>query len=88
VAVHAWTPPLESEELAASAGIRWSELDTGRQSLVAQRLSACADRHAGVLVETRVVQGPPAQRLVEFAEHAPCPVLLMRPGLAEQMDRA
>lgn len=117
VAVHAWTPPLESEELAASAGIRWSELETGRQSLVAQRLSACADRHAGVPVETHVVQGSPAQRLVEFAEHAallvvgshgddspggvgmgstsqavvqyaPCPVLLMRPGLAEQMDRA
>lgn len=117
VAVHAWTPPLASEELAASVGIRWSELDAARLSLVAQRLSACADRHAGVPVETHVLHGSPAQRLVEFAEHAallvvgshgddrpggvgmgstshavvqyaPCPVLLMRPGLAEQMDRA
>jgi len=34
-----------------SDGIRWSELGAVRESLVAQRLAACAYRHPGVLVE-------------------------------------
>lgn len=116
VAVHAWQPPLATARIAESVGIVWSELDTVREALVAQRLAACADRHPGVEVTKYVVHGSAAQRLVEFAEgasllvvgsrgtggftgmvlgstsqalvrHAPCPVLLVRPGLAEQMDR-
>ncbi|MEU3645266.1 universal stress protein [Lentzea sp. NPDC034063] len=117
MAVHAWIPPLGTEELAAAAGVRWSELDAVRESLVAQRLFSCADRHPGVPVESCVVHGSPAQQLVEFAEHAallvigshgedrlggtglgstshavvqhaPCPVLLVRPGLAGQIEQA
>lgn len=117
VAVHAWQPPLGTARIAESVGIVWSELDTVREALVAQRLAACADRHPGVDVKKYVVHGSAVQRLVEFAEgasllvvgshgtggltgmvlgstsqalvrHAPCPVLLVRPGLAEQIDRA
>ena len=114
VAVHAWRPPLGTARIAESAGIAWSELDTVRDALVAQRLAACADRHPGVRVERHVVHGSAAHRLVEQAagasllvvgsrgtgglsgmllgstsqaviRYAPCPVLLVRPTLAEQM---
>lgn len=115
VAVHAWHPPMRNARIAESVGIAWSELDIVRESVVKQRLQACADRHPAVRVEQHVVHGSPAQRLVEYAEgasllvvgsrgtgglrgmllgstsqsvlrHAPCPVLLVRPGLGEQMD--
>ncbi|WP_439657806.1 universal stress protein [Lentzea sp. HUAS TT2] len=117
VAVHAWHPPMGNEKLAASVGIVWSELQTVRDAVVAQRLAACADRHPGVRVERHVVHGSAAHRLVEFAagasllvvgshgtgglrgkllgstsqaviRHAPCPVLLVRPALDEQIENA
>jgi nucleotide-binding universal stress UspA family protein len=110
VAVHAWNPPFETAELAESVGIVWSALDAVRESLVAQRLASCADRHFGVRVRSHVLHGSAAQRLAEFSEHAVllvigsrgdagstgyaavqharCSVLLVRPGLAEQMARA
>ncbi|MGW6442669.1 universal stress protein [Lentzea sp. NPDC055074] len=117
VAVHVWKPPMGNEELAASLGIVWSELQTARDAVVAQRLAACADRHSGVPVERHVVHGSAAHRLAEFAagasllvvgshgtgglrgkllgstsqaviRHAPCPVLLVRPGLDEQIENA
>ncbi|GGU50519.1 universal stress protein [Lentzea flava] len=114
VGVHAWHPPMRNARIAESIGIVWTELDNVRQALVRQRLEACADRHPGVRVETHVVHGSPAQRLVEHAQgasllvvgsrgagglrgtllgstsqavlrQAPCPVLLVRPALDEQM---
>jgi nucleotide-binding universal stress UspA family protein len=114
VAVHAWRPPLATARIAESVGVVWSELDTVREALVAQRLAACADRHPGVRVEQHVVHGSAAQHLAEQAarasllvvgsrgtgglsgmllgstsqaviRYAPCPVLLVRPTLAEQM---
>ncbi|MGW6930809.1 universal stress protein [Lentzea sp. NPDC054927] len=117
VAVHAWTPPLGDEDFAASVGIPWSELGAVRESLLAQRLAACAYRHPDVLVEQYVLYGSPTARLVEFGERAsllvvglhgggwpsglelgatshavlqfaPCPVLLARPGLTEQIGHA
>jgi nucleotide-binding universal stress UspA family protein len=117
VVVHAWQPPLRTARIAESLGIVWSELDTVREAMVAQRLEACVDRHPGVEFKKYVVHGSAAQRLMEFADgasllvvgsrgtggltgmvlgstsqalvrHAPCPVLLLRPGLAEQMDVA
>lgn len=115
VAVHAWHPPLGTEEIAAAVGIAWPELDAAREARVEQRLASCAGRHPGVRVEWHVVHGSAAHRLLEFAagasllvvgsrgtgglrgmvlgstsqaviRHAPCPVLLVRPGLAEQME--
>lgn len=110
VAVHAWKPPFESAELAESVGIVWSGLDAVRQSLVAQRLASCADRHPGVRVECHVVHGSAAKQLVELSQdaallvvgshgcagatshavvqYARCPVLLVRPGLSEQIEQA
>ncbi|MFJ5993260.1 universal stress protein [Lentzea sp. NPDC092896] len=117
VAVHAWIPPLGTEEVAAAVGIGWSELDAARASVVAQRLASCADRHPDVPVERHVVHGSPAHQLVKFAEHAallvvgsygddrlggtglgstshavvqhaPSSVLLIRPGLAGQIENA
>lgn len=115
--MHVWQPPLGSAKMAESVGIVWSELDAVREAMVTQRLEACADRHPGVRVTTRVVHGSAAHRLVEAAEgacllvvgsrgtggltgmvlgstsqavvrHAPCPVLLVRPVLAEQIRLA
>lgn len=110
VAVHAWNPPFESAELAASVGIAWPVLDALRHSLVAQRLASCTDRHSGVRAECHVAHGSAAGRLVEFSQHAAllvvgshdgagatshtvaqyarCPVLLVRPGLSEQIKQA
>lgn len=117
VAVHAWRPPLATARIAESVGVVWSELDTVREALVAQRLASCADRHPGVEVKRHVVHGSAAHGLVERAagacllvvgsrgtgglsgmllgstsqtviRYAPCPVLLVRPTLAEQMTEA